>query len=42
MTRADVAAASDIIETDSQVTMIASASAKKPKYGFSPVPSQTN
>ena len=40
-TGAAVAAASDTMETLSIVTTIASASASRPKYGFSPVPSHS-
>ena len=41
ITGAEVATASEIIETLSIVTTIASASASMPKYGLSPLPSQT-
>ncbi len=41
ITGADVATASEIIETLSIVTTIASARASMPKYGLSPLPSQT-
>ena len=41
MTGAAVATASETIETLSIVTTIASASASMPKYGLSPLPSQT-
>ena len=41
ITGAAVATASETIETLSIVTTIASASASMPKYGLSPLPSQT-